>query len=597
MRGEATAPRLDGLGEEVIRRAEHGTYVSRIGRQAFLDAAFNFYRTWGFPNVQRVSNMQDILTDLDRARGTLDKFRIVAHANASGFMQLGFLPGLSPQEFDSDTVQLTSEGAFRERFAGATMLDSLTLADLVRRLRADPTAGPLLTKIGVASAMPAETSALGIMLRAILERRFLQDLRLPNGGVPVVPPLLSRFTALRLDTYRDSLVNALPPSDRPALRQAIAQLIARIPTALAASGWAFTPMDQADIDAMAAPLHVPGGPANSLRPDIATSIREGATGPYLQLLRRVKAKIDGGTHVEIRGCELGQNPDFLDDFRAFLGRPNHLPSVSAPDLFQYYFQLSFRTYSGGPRGDAEMASDWNDPLIRLPASFEDSLRIRAGEMLRVADSRAPSLDDVARRYGHDPVLVRAVNPQIRDVTALPDGTVVWLRAPGVRAGSFANLSDLCSSIFGNEHLWPRIWSFNPQIPDAGHLSANDVVWLVSPEVRQRAGQIAQPPGVDDFRATMARGEAFVGFDRQVDRPMARMASGSQATAIAAWLARQQFDPRGRTAAALSRLYAGRNFERVMRQTFVTFLSRSYPQVEDPIWPDDPRFPSHIIRRP
>jgi len=233
----------------------------------------------------------------------------------------------------------------------------------------------------------------------------------------------------------------------------------------------------------------------------------------------------------------------------------------------------------------------------LPESFEDSLRIRAGEMIRVVDRAWPSLGEVARRYGHDPALLQTLNPQIRDPLMLREGEIVWLKAPGVRAGTATSLADVCRDVLGSEYLWPRIWGFNPHIRDAGHLSAADWIWLVSADVRRQAGQIAMPPTVDEFRATLSRGDAVVGVDRQANRPTARLAERSRADAIAAWLARQQFDPQGRTAAALSRLYAGRRFTSAMRQTFVTFMSRSFPQIEDPVWQDDPRFPSHIIRRP
>ena len=68
-------------------------------------------------------------------------------------------------------------------------------------------------------------------------------------------------------------------------------------------------------------------------------------------------------------------------------------------------------------------------------------------------------------------------------------------------------------------------------------------------------------------------------------------------ALGAWLAAQNFDPQGRSAAALSALYAGRNFATRAAQTYIQFLSRSYPTIEDPIFPEDPRYSAHIIRRP
>ena len=387
----------------------------------------------------------------------------------------------------------------------------------------------------------------------------------------------------------------MPPAQRVQLGQAISRLIAETPGALQRAGWQFGSMDQATLDGMAANLTQPGAGPPRLSAELTRATREGATGPYLTRLRSVQAKTSGATHVEIRGCEVGQDVPFLDAIRAYFGRPGNEPSVSAPDLFQYYFQLSFTTYPGGPGGAAPLTADWQSATVGLPQSFEDSRRIRAREMVRVTiDS---TLAEVSARYGLNAALLETLNPQIRDPNALNGGDIVWLKAPGVLAGSATNLSDVCRTVLGNEHLWPRIWSFNPQIADAANLQPSDWIWLVSEDVRQRAGQISSPPTLAELQAAMAGGEAFVSVDRGTNLPTARMSDARRATAIASWLASQRFDPRGRTAQALSRLYAGQRFGPAMQQTFVTFLSRTYPTIEDPIWPDDPRFPAHFIHRP
>jgi len=69
----------------------------------------------------------------------------------------------------------------------------------------------------------------------------------------------------------------------------------------------------------------------------------------------------------------------------------------------------------------------------------------------------------------------------------------------------------------------------------------------------------------------------------------------RAQALGKWLAKQKWDPKGATAAALSQLYA-QDFNRTAT-TFIEFLSVGYPDITDPIFPDDPRYASHIIQRP
>jgi len=47
---------------------------------------------------------------------------------------------------------------------------------------------------------------------------------------------------------------------------------------------------------------------------------------------------------------------------------------------------------------------------------------------------------------------------------------------------------------------------------------------------------------------------------------------------------------------VTKLYRVKYSEKVAG-TYVAFLSQGYPNVTDPIFPDDPRYEKHIIRRP
>ena len=82
------------VSPQLLQRAEFGTYVSKKGDQNYLDAGARYYTDWGFPNVKRVSTVKDVLDDLDRSRGVIDKFRIVSHGNFAG-LELGAVPGLT----------------------------------------------------------------------------------------------------------------------------------------------------------------------------------------------------------------------------------------------------------------------------------------------------------------------------------------------------------------------------------------------------------------------------------------------------------------------------------------------------------------------
>jgi hypothetical protein len=82
-----------------------------------------------------------------------------------------------------------------------------------------------------------------------------------------------------------------------------------------------------------------------------------------------------------------------------------------------------------------------------------------------------------------------------------------------------------------------------------------------------------------------------------NRPVLHMQHTGSGRALSDWLAAQRFDPKGRTAEVLSKLYAGKKFSGQAAKTYIQFLSHSYPTVLDPIFPEDSRYQGHIIYRP
>lgn len=595
--GEAVSvrPAPEPAGVALLQRAEHGTYISTLGDAQYLDAAERFYRSWGHPNVRRVATVQQAVTDLNARvpTGTLDRFRIVAHGNTGGVMQIGLMPGLSPELFDNTSVTFRDEARFRTDLASMVLIDDALVTLLFNALRADATTDPLLTTIGFGPGVPAADTTLGILLRAILETHWLASVRLPTGGVPNIRnrTVLGQFNSRRITAYGRAVAQAA--ANPQAVQQAVTRLIATAPAALQSAGISLAPLDPSAQATLADPFLDPNSTTGRINPRITTDIEEGAGGPFVRALRTLRAKVRTSTHVEIRGCNVGQSTAFLDSVRAFFGDPANLPSVSAPDLFQYFFQLSFAAYGGSQAEQARLTTDIQDPTLSLVASFDEATRIRNGEMVKVVNDR--TLADLARRYslGSEQRL-RNLNPEI-DPNALTPGQTIWrVVRPRMPAGFFTGLETFCQEVLGNRHLWPRIWGNNPHLTqptlsptDHIDLPGNIGVPLAAPALTQA-----------DYRAALAAGQAMVAVDPTDNRPRARLLNDAQrAQAIAAWLARQRFDPRGRTAQVLGQLYAGGRFQTQMRNTHIALLSRGYPNIVDPIFPDDPRHDAHIIRRP
>lgn len=74
----------------------------------------------------------------------------------------------------------------------------------------------------------------------------------------------------------------------------------------------------------------------------------------------------------------------------------------------------------------------------------------------------------------------------------------------------------------------------------------------------------------------------------------------RASSVGSWVEKQGYDFSGRSSADLAKLFAGdfkKRFEPAMSKHAAQFLTRSFPNVVDPIFPDDPRYTGHIVRIP
>lgn len=76
-------------------------------------------------------------------------------------------------------------------------------------------------------------------------------------------------------------------------------------------------------------------PVNTLSTLLRTAT-QGVGGAFRQELNQVKARFDENSWIDIRGCRIGQDPDYLEAIRVFFGRTDHLSSVSGPEWYQSF---------------------------------------------------------------------------------------------------------------------------------------------------------------------------------------------------------------------------------------------------------------------
>lgn len=604
------------LRRQALQRAEHGTYVSKHGPKEFLDAGAAYYQNWGHANVQRVSTLDEVLTDLDRGRGDLDRIRIVSHAVPSGLM-LGLTSAMSPTFLDTSALEFGTPARFRTALAEVRLVSDAVFTRMVGILQADAATTAAMTTLGAASGTPATTSPLGILLRSILDARFVADTRLADGTAPTIKNrrILDQFNSSRQQNYRAAVLDGMDTAQRTAGGQAIDKVIAELPAALARVKFTFNAVSQDEADQLADPLlDDPNAAAPQLNPQLATEIREGAgRGTFLSRLGRIRARVTSGTQIEIRGCQIGQNAAWMQAFRSFVGPAGSLPGLSAPDLFQYFFPLNFRIPAPAD-ADTDLATAFANPATGLAADFALQQQVRQGDAIPASreetttDAGKPTEVTAASRFvarygltarGIGVAELKRLNPEIRDWSTLAPGTMLHLRARQVPAGSSTSLEDFAARVFGDRLRWPQVWSYNPQLAKPA-LSPSDTLWLQSPEDRAKFGEAKAPAGLPELKAHIAKGEAVAAIETTQaggTQPVLRMDPRQASAAMGRWLASQRFDPQGRTAEVLSRLFAGASFRQTALRLHMMFLSRSFPNIIDPIFPDDPRFGAHVIRMP
>lgn len=587
--------------------AEFGTYVSTKGDQSYLDAGASYYKEWGFPNVKRVSSVKDVLDDLDRARGTIDRFRIVSHGRSEG-IELGGVPGLStlPTEgwdrkdwFTKKGAEFSTEERFRKHFTESsyqTLVSEAFFQRIIGDLRKDKTMLPILTRLGADQNTPSGDSPLGIVLRALVDRLYLGKVQLDTGGAPTFTNrgVLDQFINGRISTFRPIAVHAVVAAQQPDVEKAIGEFSGTLSASFDATGLHFNDVTADEAKTLADTYLEPGASSAKLSTDIATTLGEAKEGggSFLKKLQSVKGKIGAGTHIEVRGCSVGEDTGTLDQFREFFGEAGKLPSISAPDLFQYFFQLNFSTFTQNPTDVAGLESAFTTSDTGVERTFEDRRRLQAGEMMRVVNE--PSLDAMATKYGLKVADLERWNPQILDATKLSPGDEVWLAMrPSAPAGKHKTLKAFCKDYLGDEKAEADVRAENAQI-NADALVDTDVIKI--PASRQAAKIAAPKPKVADFVASIRAGDSLTAINSQ-NKPVTYLDDPKRASSLATWLAKQQFDPKGRTAAQLSALYAGGSFSAQAAKTYINFLSRSYPNIVDPIFPDDQRYSKHIIKRP
>lgn len=332
----------------ILRQAHpQATFISTHGRQVYLQNALAFHQAWGYPNIQRVDSLETLVARLVAMR-RIRRVRLVTHAVPRGIFTPLFSGGTgTPSVADLRSyagavprirrpvmrnipavdVEFT---ATKERLARMHLTQANIVKDIYTRLRKNPQYYNLLGLFQI-NAAPAQGTDLHDFFWWVADRTFITHVRVRGRGFGqarrrAIIAELNRY----IEVFRRILRRAVPaasiPTDVPRLEAAIADVLS--PRA----GYRWAPIRARQ----ARRIHraVTHAEARS----VAGALLRGT---FAQNLLRLKRFITGATHIEVRGCRIGQNQAYLQGLRNFFGRPRALPQISAPDWYQFFGPIKY----------------------------------------------------------------------------------------------------------------------------------------------------------------------------------------------------------------------------------------------------------------
>ncbi len=596
--------------QRAIQRKDYGTFVSTVGDQSYLDAAAEYYKGWGHAGgVQRVGTMDALLTQLAKTSDPIDHFRLVSHGSRIG-LQFGLTAEISPDTFNSPQTKFSDPVEFRKIFTGINFVSESAKVRLIAALQKDPATAPHFQTLSTGGTpVPVNTEdPLGILLRAAIDNFFLDTVELDTGGKPKPPAnwgIIRAFDALKSGPYKKVLVSTFPTASQAAAGTAVDEIVKALPTVAASIKFTFNPLTQTEVNDLANPILDPNATSARLSPDLKRAAEEGAGGTFMKNLATVKQKVSTGTHVEIRGCNVGKNPTYMDEFRKFFERPAtasapaELPAMSAPDLYQYFWKMGFQTYLPNATSQQQMQTHFNDPTTGVAKNFQDTRRMRAGEAVRVTIEA--DLDQVAKRHGKNAADLHKMNPEVPANKAVNQGDLIWLaHRPALPAGRFTDLATFCQAYLGTSQKADieKVQKASSLATPTTSLSPGTML-IIPPQLLTGKKTAAPDATFADFKSAVDGGEAVLAFDSNSNAPVFHMDDSKWKSALSTWVAGQHIDPKSRTAAQLGARYniSGGRIVSSQAGTYLEFLSPDYPRVTDMIVPEDPSYASHFIKRP
>jgi len=328
------------------------TYISTQGQPGFLREALEFHRGWAL-TIEQVSSVEQMVGHLARATTHLNRIRFVTHA-----AQVGVFTSLFTGE-PLESLQQGRVSAYAESDAAGLALDTqmslnINLTSFVNEIRSSSPA--LLRPFGL-ETVGDPTNQLEQYFRRVLQLEALTRTRTAQNAaqfdpmIAALPTVISNVVPLVVQQF------APPPAPPPTTGQPGTPSPPTAPVVTSADVVALQPAIQAAITALNftfSGITVPAAQAAHVR-----EAQRAIAGGFRGRLNTARSRFDADSWVDIRGCNAGNDINYLRAVSRFFGNAPALPHVSAPSWFQVFPILQLHSFGS----DAAINSAASNPNV------------------------------------------------------------------------------------------------------------------------------------------------------------------------------------------------------------------------------------------
>ena len=514
-RGKRAPPPAPNAFQGFRERVPELVYIADFTADGFLGSAVEFYEFFGI-EVKKVKSVHEMIVDLGKRQGVFARLVLVSHAHPRGM----FLPMFTG----------AAKGTNKELFSALAKSDLDGLLTLSPFSAVRKHLQPWDTSPRIDKAMKAaRTKNAGV-----LKPFGLHQSGTPPGGV-LAEFFFHCFDFVFVNTGVLTVKNVpVTSAQRTTLRNFVNEILNQLTRKLDAKSIGGHKVTVAELQALRQSLTsiafddlgLPPGQTFNMDLDdtnlnsfasldaTVAAIQNG----FRTELDTARTRLAGTSLLDIRGCRVGQDEEYVTSLSEYFGAPGARPTVTAPQLFQSYTEFMFDTLNSrdnirvwlsatrrqhSPKQLRNNLTTWAE-LIRVRPLHTDFWKaLLEGPAVRLVALNWPS--EIPKLFIEAPGLKQLADPDIGKVIA---SLANFFNVPKAKVPSAAALTTIKAAAPGVRTAAPSLLA---PVPDV--IAVDKLKQLY--ESLKAVNAAEQQTIVPDTPPSPLRADDIRGFQRQL----------------------------------------------------------------------------------